>query len=262
MIKIKSQIGISIVTYNSPNIFLTLDNLIEEVFPNFSCKVYLYDNNSTSEFKNKLATYSSNQIQIHFANQNQGFGHGHNFNARKSAEKFLLICNPDILVDQENLSNMLAYLEDNTGVLVAPKVLYTNGNVQYLFREKLDVFDYLLRFVPFQFVKRLFDKRLSKFECRGLDDRVQAVNFASGCFLFMRKSDFESINGFDERFFMYFEDNDFCQKYRQSGRKIMYLPGSHVIHFYAKEAHKSFKVFKIFISSMIKYFNKWGWKFF
>lgn len=141
-------------------------------------------------------------------------------------------------------------------------MLNVDGTVQHLFRRRLTVLDYFLRYLPHSFVKKYFDKRMARYECRDLTNDIQEVNFASGCFLFLRRVDFLAVSGFDTRFFMYFEDNDFCQKLRFKGKKIIYYPDAEIIHFYGKEAHRSKKLFFIFLSSMRKYFNKWGWNFY
>ncbi len=257
-----SEIAISIVTYNSKDIFKTLDNLQKEILPNFKATVYLFDNNSNDAFKEKLKSYAGPQVKINFYGDNKGFGFGHNTNMQEATEPYVLICNPDILVSQESFSTLYEYLKQTPDILLAPKVVNTDGSTQYLVRRRLAVFDYVLRFIPFKFVKKMFNKRLAYFECRDLTDEIQEINYASGCFMFTRKSDYDEVGGFDDDFFMYFEDNDICNRYRQQGKKIMYNPFAEVIHFYGKEAHKSSKVFKIFIRSMIHYFNKWGWKFF
>lgn len=259
---IDNKITISIVTYNSKDIFKTLDGLTKEILPNFPCKMMIFDNHSSEEFKKKLEKYESDQVKINFYNENKGFGFGHNYNAKNCDTEYFLICNPDILVDEKNFAILWEYLQKNNNLMLAPKVVYPNGEMQYLVRRRLAVFDYILRFIPFNFVKKLFNKRLSYFECRDLTEEIQEIQFASGCFMFTRTKDFLEVGGFDERFFMYFEDNDLCQKYRQSGKEIIYNPQAKVIHFYGKEAHKSSKVFKIFLNSMRQYFNKWGWKFF
>ncbi len=250
------------MTYNSPDVFVTLDNFKSEILPNFAAHIYIFDNNSNDDYQQKLAKYQNEMITIHFAPDNAGFGHGHNYNIDHCTEEFMLICNPDILVDQESFELLLVQASAQEHAMLAPSVLYPDGSEQYLVRRKLDVFDYILRFIPFGFIKRLFDKRLAYFECRDLTSEMQEVMFVSGCFMLTRRQDLVDVDGFDERFFMYFEDNDLCQKYRHASKKIVYLPEASVVHYYGKEAHKSMKVFKIFISSMIKYFNKWGWKFF
>lgn len=259
---IGTQIGVSIVTYNSGHIFETLDNFCSQIFPSFSCRIYVFDNCSDKSFQDQLKKYASDNIQIHFSDNNHGFGYGHNYNIDVSREEFMLICNPDIIVEKNSFSILHKYLSKHKSTMVAPKVLYPNGDVQFLVRERLDLFDYVLRFVPSKTIKRLFRSRLASFECQGLSDNPQQVNFVSGCFMYTRRSDLIDVGGFDDRFFMYFEDNDLCQRFREKGKVIIYHPNASVIHFYGKEAHKSFKIFKIFIGSMVRYFNKWGWNIF
>ena len=64
---------------------------------------------------------------------------------------------------------------------------------------------------------------------------------------------FVEIGGFDERFFMYFEDNDLCLRFGKAGYRILYTPFETVVHMYEKGAHKSRKLFKIFMQSMGKF---------
>ncbi len=188
-----SEIAISIVTYNSKDIFKTLDNLQKEILPNFKATVYLFDNNSNDAFKEKLKSYAGPQVKINFYGDNKGFGFGHNTNMQEATEPYVLICNPDILVSQESFSTLYEYLKQTPDILLAPKVVNTDGSTQYLVRRRLAVFDYVLRFIPFKFVKKMFNKRLAYFECRDLTDEIQEINYASGCFMFTRKSDYDEV---------------------------------------------------------------------
>ncbi|WP_399553691.1 glycosyltransferase [uncultured Vagococcus sp.] len=255
-------IAISIVTYNSQDVFETLDNIVEVLIPQGNIEVYLFDNHSSEEYRVKLKAYQS-LIKIHFYHENMGFGYGHNYNLSLSQEDYFIVYNPDILISATNLVVMYEFMEQNLEIAMSvPKVLNVDGSTQHLIRRKLDVFDYLLRFIPIDGVRKLFDKRLATYECRDLTEDRQPILFGSGCFMFFRTSKLRKIKGFDEQFFMYFEDNDICQRLRAENETIYYLPDAQVTHFYAKGAHKSKRLFKIFLKSMIQYFNKWGWTFF
>ena len=158
---------------------------------------------------------------------------------------------------------MLDKLAKTQAAMVCPKVLNSDLTTQHLVRNRLTVFDYMLRFMPTVFTKRFFDKRLAKFECRDLpDDRDSYVKMASGCFLVVDLAKFQAIGGFDERFFMYFEDNDLSLRFGAAQEKILYTPFASVIHLYGKGAHKNGKLFRIFLQSMRRFFQKWGWQFF
>ena len=217
------------MTYNSKDFFKTLANLEKEILPYFPCKAYVFDNNSNEDYQKQLKEKINEQIEVTFGKENAGFGFGHNENAKISKEEYFLICNPDVLIKKDHFAKLFSYLKENDNTVVAPKVLNSDGTTQYLFRRRLTVFDYFLRYLPNSLVEKHFDKRLASYECRDLTDDIQEVKFASGCFLFLRREDFLQVEGFDTRFFMYFEDNDFCQKLREKNKKIMYYPTAEII---------------------------------
>lgn len=252
---------ISIVTYNSKHIFDVLDNLKKEIGNEPNIRVAVFDNNSSNEFRNQLKQYSD-FANITFYHENNGFGFGHNYNLLNADEKYFLIFNPDIIVTKENLYNMVTVMENDESIaLLVPKVLNEDGSIQHLMRRRVTVFDYALRFIPFDFVKKLFARRLATYECRDIpQDRLVDINMGSGCFMLIRGDIYKEINGFDERYFMYFEDTDLCLMLKKRNRRVVYTPFSFVVHFYERGSHKNWKLFNIFVKSMVKFFNKWGWK--
>lgn len=259
----EAKVLISIVTYNSVDVFIALDTLKKTLTKYENYRILIFDNNSSENYKKKLNKYSD-FAEINFHDSNRGFGFGHNYNAKDASEPYLLILNPDVLVTEQAIDEMIQVFEEDDEVgLVVPKVLNNDGSPQYLIRNNVSVFDYTLRFLPFKWLKRMFDQRLSVFECRDLsDNQLTPVRIGSGCFMLFKTNVFNKAEGFDERYFMYFEDYDLCLTLGELGYKIIYNPFATITHFYAKGAHKSFKLFRIFITSMIKFFNKWGWKLF
>lgn len=258
-------VTISIVTYNSQYVFKTLDSIQETVLAQYPVQVLVHDNGSTAEYLTQLKQYQSENVTIIEGRENRGFGHGHNANLALTQTDYFLICNPDIILNEQAFKAMYTVLleqADEQIAMLTPKIIGPDGTVQHLVRQKLDVFDYMLRFVPFKFVKQMFAKRLAVYECRDLSDERQTIKYGSGAFMFTRTDVIREINGFDERFFMYFEDNDLCDRINQSGHQILYVPDAVVTHFYGMASHRSFSGFKIFIKSMFQYFNKWGWRFF
>ncbi|MDQ0231431.1 glycosyltransferase [Metabacillus malikii] len=257
------KVAISIVTYNSKHIFNVLEHLKKEFANDNQFRFLIFDNNSTSEYKERLSEYKD-FAKITFHHENNGFGFGHNYNLLQAEEDFFLIFNPDVILLKNDLITMLAQFEkDNTISMLVPKVINEDGSTQYLIRDRVTVFDYALRFIPFQFVKRIFDKRLASYECRDLpDDQNVDIRIGSGCFMLMKGEVFKEIKGFDERYFMYFEDYDLCLELEKRKKRIVYTPFTKIIHYYERGAHKNSKLFKIFMKSMYKFFNKWGWRFF
>lgn len=255
------KILINIVTHNSRDIFKTLDHLQQATALDDRFKVIIFDNQSEKKYLDKIRRYPF--VEIREAKENLGFGHGHNQVFLNAKETYGIICNPDIIITKEVLQRLVERIENTDAAIVVPKVINEDGTTQYLVRRQLSVFDYFLRFVPFKFVKQLFQKRLANYECRDLpDDRISNIRMGSGCFMVIDIEKYKAVGGFDERFFMYFEDNDLCLKMEQAGYNILYTPFEQVVHLYGKGAHRSKQLFFVFIHSMFKFFNKWGWKLF
>jgi GT2 family glycosyltransferase len=258
-----AKIAISIVTYNSQHIFNVLENLKTEFGGDDHFRFIVFDNNSNEDYKYRLKEYQG-FVDITFYHENKGFGFGHNYNLLNSPEKYFLVFNPDIILVREDLLKMIEMMElHETISLLVPKILNDDGTTQHLMRDRVSVFDYALRFVPFQFVKKMFTKRLATYELRDIpNDRDVDIRIGSGCFMLLRGVDFKEVGGFDDRYFMYFEDYDLCIEMKKRNKRIVYTPFSKAVHYYERGAHKNPQLFKIFMKSMYKYFNKWGWKWF
>lgn len=257
------ELLISIVTYNSKEMFRVLDNLRETLATSRFHRIVIFDNHSEPAYQDKLREYED-IADIHFHESNEGFGFGHNYNLLEASAPYYLILNPDVIITKQALEELLALIKTEPDIgLVVPRVLYPDGTPQYLIRERVSVFDYALRFVPFNWVKKLFDKRLASYECRDLPtDRVSQVRIGSGCCMLVRQEAFQAIGGFDPRYFMYFEDYDLCLELGKKNYRILYTPMTTIFHYYGKAAHKSYAMFKIFMRSMRQFFSKWGWKVF
>lgn len=264
MCKEKNDVTVSIVTHNSSKIFMSLDALITTIGDSTAIQIKIFDNASEADYRERLEKYLAYSfVTITFYPENKGFGFGHNANLLNT-EGYGIIFNPDIILSENHLNEMVVHLVKHPDCgLLAPKILNEDGTTQYLIRNHLDVFDYMLRFIPFKFVKKSFRKRLATFECRDLpDDRDSYVRMISGSFMVVDLAKFNQIEGFDDRYFMYFEDNDLCRKMEAAGYKALYSPQFSVVHLYERGAVKNRKLFFIFLQSMGKYFQKWGWNFF
>jgi hypothetical protein len=96
---------------------------------------------------------------------------------------------------------------------------------------------------------------------------IKTVDWLMGACLMFKKEVFLKVKGFDQRYFLYFEDVDFCRQLNQSGYQVVYYPESKMIHFHQRLSaeERSFKaLFKkitwIHVISAVKYFWKWKGK--
>lgn len=222
--------------------------------------LYVIDNSSNDSLR-ELKNMSERIVYIH--SDNLGYGNGHNIAIRKSIEKgadYHIVLNPDIYWVGGVIKELTLFM-DNTPEcgLVMPKVLYPNGNIQYLCKllpTPMNLFG--RRFIPW---KNYQEKHDAWFEMHWTGyDKVMEIPSLSGCFMFMRVDVLEKVGGFDERFFMYAEDLDLCRRIGEVS-KTMFYPMVSIYHEYEKGSYKNRKLLKYHICSVVKYFNKWGWIF-
>lgn len=182
---------------------------------------------------------------------------------RRSIElgaQYHAVINPDIYWEGDVAKPLAGFMDKQEDCgLVMPKVLYPNGNVQYLCKllpTPMDLFG--RRFIPFNAYQEKHD---AWFELHHTGyDKVMEVPSLSGCFMFMRVETLKQVGGFDERFFMYAEDLDLCRRIGEVSKTIFY-PEVSIYHEYEKGSYKNRKLLKYHICSVVKYFNKWGWIF-
>lgn len=237
-----------IVTYNDIS---RAPDTVESVVSNtkkYPLKLYVVDNNSSDGTADLIE--KSGQATIIRNGRNLGFGAAHNVVLSQPLGKYHFVINPDIILNQDVISQMVDYFEANPDVVMAmPKILNTDGTEQKLPKEKPTF-------------KRLFFGRLSN---KIRSDYVWAdkeitqpveINFCTGCFFCIRTDVFKKLLGFDERYFMYLEDADLALKAKRKG-KVVFLPQFSVTHAWERESSKSIKYLFIHIISCFKFLFKW-----
>jgi GT2 family glycosyltransferase len=221
-------------------------------------KLVLIDNSPTDDLKNLIS--DSRTEYIHNPS-NPGYGSTHNIAIRKYSgqTKYHLILNPDIYYSKGVVEDIISFMDndDNVG-LVMPKVLYPDGNIQYLAKLIPSPFVFFARrFLP---IKSLKKKILDKFELRfsGYNE-IMEVPYLSGCFMVFRTDALVKINGFDENIFMHLEDLDISRRCQDAGYKTIFYPNQIVYHDHLFKSFLTIANLKMYFTSAFYYFNKWGW---
>lgn len=223
---------------------------------NFSKKLYIIDNSPTNDLKYDLIDLD---VEYIFNPSNPGFGCGHNLILPFVNSKYHLVLNPDIYFDPVIIDDIVNFLDLNPDIgVLMPKVLYPNGEIQYLAKLLPTPFDFIIRrFLPFNKLKNYLSK---KFELRSSNyTKIMDVPFLSGCFLIFNTHLLKNINGFDSKIFMYTEDIDICRRVILENFRSVFYPNVIVYHDSIKKSF--FKLTNLFVytKSAIYYFNKWGW---
>ena len=259
ILKRKHEVSVSIVVYeNDKNLLLRVVSCVLE--SQLLTSLYIIDNSSTNKLREIFPQDS--RLEYIFMNSNNGFVAGHNFIMRQPEKmgKYHLVLNPDVSFAPGTLEKLYDYMENNPDVgNVMPKIIYPNGDLQYLCKLLPTPMDWIGRmFIPFKSIKKRIN---DKFEMRFADyESEMNVPYLSGCFMFLRKSVIEEVGVFDEGIFMYGEDTDLNRRIYQKHR-TMYYPKVTITHAFEKGSHKSLRLFWIHVKAAIYYLNKWGWFF-
>jgi len=244
----------SLVVYENSSAMLA--ELLQSL-PGF-LPVVVVDNSPTVELEQFFAGFS--QVTYRFSGCNLGYGKGHNLGiALSPPSDFHLIMNPDVVVRPGALEQMLRCMDNDSRIgVLCPQVCNPDGSLQFLNRRYPTVLDlFLRRFVP----HGAFTERRAWHEMRDIGyDAACDVESVSGAFMLCRRTLLEKLGGFDPRYFMYFEDVDLSRECHRAGYRTVYCPDAVVVHQWARASYRNLRLTVVHIINMIRYFNKWGWK--
>lgn len=249
------KITASIVTYNNENeILKVLKSLTDSTTSGLH--IIVVDNASIDKTK-KLVEENYPNVELISSPKNIGFGAGHNIAVERVESDYHIFINPDITVEHDQISKMIEYLEEHEDVVVlTPKVLNDDGTEQFL-PKVFPKWRYIIS-GKFEHKCKICYKWRSQYTFR---DRVilepVEIQYSTGCFMVCRTDALREVGGFDERYFLHFEDADLTRKMMQQG-KVIYNPYVHVTHGWQRENIKNRKIGMIALQSLFKYYRKWG----
>lgn len=195
---------------------------------------------------------------------NVGYGRGHNLAIARAKGDYHLVLNPDVEIATDGLAEAVAWMESNPDAcLLSPLAVDGHGRRQYLCKRYPALFDLLLRGFAPPWLKRPFNRRLEKYEMRELDNVGTScdVPIVSGCFMLFRRDALRRLGGFDNKFFLYFEDFDISLR---AGRlcRVAYVPAVRIVHHGGQAAKKGWRHIRLFAAGMVRFYRCHGWKLF
>lgn len=283
-----NSLSIAIVCYHSDQ--QELKRLIASLFAAISylrkaqdsppISVYLIDNSETQipnlkafedyfdgYFNNNKGQLKQLKVEQHLVSGhgNIGYGAAHNLILNDLKSDYHLMLNPDVELDEQCLAQGLAYLNENeAAVMASPLTHYENGDRQYLCKRYPSVLTLFIRgFLP-KGLQNTFSNRLAHYEmhdlyANNLNEAHAEIPIVSGCFMLCRTGILVAMKGFDEKYFLYFEDFDLSIRMRKEGH-LAYVPSMKIIHGGGNAAKKGFKHIGMFLRSGFRFFNCHGWQ--
>lgn len=177
----------------------------------------------------------------------RGFGENHNRAFEISKGDFFVVINPDTDVGSLDIPHILTIFRNfkNIGALTVKCIDKFGVEIDHI-RKFPNILVNFLRFFNLYNKDTIFVSDL---------DQIQKIDWASGSFLMFDKKIFKHINGFNEKFFMYFEDVDICRRLKIYGYDVLCTPKTSFIHMAQKNSRKKIKLFLIHLKSLLIYYN-------
>lgn len=220
------QVSIVIVNYNGADVILACLNSIFQHFESAKLEVIVVDN-ASQDGSPELIAQKFPEVRLIRQAVNVGFGAANNAGVHHAQGQYLFLLNSDTLIQSNILPTLISKLESAPHIgIVGPRLLNPDGSFQLSTAYEIGIWG---EWRTLQEVKkyRHSANRPALAQQYGTD---QFVDIVVGAAMLMRRSHFLDIGGFDETFFMYFEESDLCQRFRDAGYQILYTPDVSVTH--------------------------------
>jgi N-acetylglucosaminyl-diphospho-decaprenol L-rhamnosyltransferase len=250
-----TYISIVLVNYNGQRFLKDcLTSIIEQV-QNIDYEVIIVDNSSADDSV-KIIQNNFLDFKLICSDSNLGFGKANNLGVKRSQGEYLLFLNTDTILTENTPKILADYLIANQDVgAVGSRLTFKDGSYQLScgrFPNLVIEFIYKIRagldYRWHQVFSVFYDHLYAKFT---------DVDWVTGACFMMHRDIFNKLGGFDESFFMYFEDVDLCKRIKDLGLKVVYYPQTTVIHLLGGSAQGGKKGINVhYRNSQIHYYQK------
>jgi len=252
------KLSVVIVSYNVKYFLEQCLHSVRKALKNIPAEVFVVDNNSVDGSCN-LVKEKFPEVVLIENKKNYGFAYANNQAARLSKGEYILLLNPDTIVEEDTFEKVVAFMDrtpDGGGLGV--KMIDGKGN--FLPESKRGLPSPWVAFYKIFGISKLFpkSKRFGRYHLSYLDEnKIHEVDVLAGAFMLLRKKALEKTGLLDETFFMYGEDIDLSYRITQAGYKNYYFPETTIIHYKGESTKKdSVNYVRIFYNAMIIFARK------
>lgn len=239
----KYELLIQIINYNTKEYLkICLNSLLNDLSDcSINYHIIVLDNASKDNLTDIEQMCHGQSVSVKYSTKNLGFGGGHNYISKLAESKFILILNSDLkFIEKNTVKRLYENISNNSRYdVVGPRLVEEDLKQQQFDHGEL---------------KGMMSKIKNNYGSsywKARDEPVEAA-WVSGAVLMLSTDVFKNVGGFDEKFFLYKEEEDLCKRIRDSGIKILYDPTVSVMHF----GHVVAKRSEHFSNSMNYYLEK------
>ncbi len=262
----KLDLSIIITHYKTPHLLLGCLDSIKNKLKNIKYEVFVCDSEADEGTAFLIKYHHPNVVHLAFR-KNVGYARLVNEGLKHSQGKFVLILNADTVIENEkSIKAMMDFLNKNHKAgIVGPKLINLDGSIQKSYFREYSFGAVLARRTLWAKTK-WGKKALYIFELHDTPkNKALKVDWVMGSAMMTKREYAQKIGPLDQRYFMYFEDVDWCHRFREAGYEIYYLPQAIITHFHLKssDSHRGIldiftnKLTRIHLKSYFKYLLKW-----
>ena len=259
------MLSIIITHHQTPALLKLCIKSIRDNIGDIEYEITIVDSQSEDGTRDLIEEKFSKAKLIYFL-KNVGYAKIVNAGIKTAKGDYVLILNADILILKESVSKMLKFIKDHPKVgIVGPQLLtFSNHPQSSCFR--FPTLGAILARRTFFGRLKWGKEKLNQFLMKNENLSVpRDIDWVQGSAMLVRQTAIEKVGLLDERFFMYFEDIDWCRRFWQNGYKVVYLPTTQMSHYYYRVSKKWNGVLDVFLNkytrlhliSAFKYFWKW-----
>ena len=256
------KLSVVIVNYNVKHFLEQCLHAVEKAIANIEAEVYVVDNNSV-DGSNGMVIHKFPWVKLIANKKNLGFSKANNQAMRKAQGEFILLLNPDTVVEEDTFGKVIHFMDKHpeAGGLGVKMI---DGKGQFLPESKRGLPTPWVAFYKIFGLASLFKKSkiFGRYHLSFLNnDQIHQVDVLAGAFMLMRKKVLDEVGLLDEDYFMYGEDIDLSYRITQAGYNNYYYPETTIIHYKGESTKKgSLNYVRMFYTAMIifarKHFSK------
>ncbi len=238
----RSLICISVVSHRQGAM---INHLLEDL-SKCSCIGHIFITQNVSESQILCPSILKDKVTVIKNERPQGFSANHNRAFTRVTTDFFAVLNPDVRLSEDPFPLLLRSLALTQAGVISPAVVNSKGTIEQSARK----FPTPLMLLRKCFGSQCNDKNLP-------NNKITNADWLAGMFMIFPSDIFRNIGGFDEGYYLYYEDVDICARLWNQGSRVVYCPQVKILHDAQRASRRNFFYFIRHVSSMTRYFMKY-----